>query len=55
MKELAQNRINEYIHDLESSDLSEDNEEINLKKDEIQNAIKRLENKLQEYAELEKH
>lgn len=54
MKELAQSKINEYMHDLEVNDSSEDNEEINLKKEEMHNAMQRLECKLQEYAELEK-
>ncbi len=54
MKELAQNKINEYLHNLEINDLSEDNEEIQLKKEEIKNAIQKLEDKVQEYNQLEK-
>lgn len=54
MKELAQSKINEYIHDLEINDSSEDNEEVQLKKKEIENALQKLENKMQEYDELEK-
>lgn len=54
MKELAQSKINEYIHDLEINDSSEDNEELGLKKEEIENVIQKLENKMQEYDELEK-
>ncbi|MCG4581329.1 transposase, partial [Clostridium cochlearium] len=45
MKELAQSKINEYIHDLEINDSSEDNEEVQLKKKEIENALQKLENK----------
>ncbi|WP_300380188.1 IS1182 family transposase [Clostridium sp.] len=54
MKQLVQNKVNEYIHDLESNDLSEDNEQIQLKRDEIKSAIQKLENKIKEYDELEK-
>jgi transposase len=54
MKQLVQNKVNEYMHDLESNDLLEDNEQIQLKRDEIKNAIQKLENKIKEYDELEK-
>lgn len=54
MKQLVKNKVNEYIHDLESNDLSEDNEQIQLKRDEIKNAIQKLEDKIKEYDELEK-
>lgn len=54
MKELVLNKINEYMHDLEANDLSEDNEEIKFKKEEIKNIIQKLEDKLKEYTELEK-
>ncbi len=54
MKELVQNKIDEYIHDIEINDLSEDNEELQLKKEEIQKVIQKLENKMQEYVDLEK-
>ena len=55
MKELVQSKINEYMHDLETNDLSEGNEEIELKKEEIHNVLQKLGGKLQEYSELEKH
>jgi len=54
MKELVKSKINEYMHDLDINDSSEDNEEINLKKEEIKSAIQKLESKFQEYGELEK-
>lgn len=54
MKQLVQNKVNEYIHDLESNDLSEDNEQIQLKRDEIKNAIQKLEDKIKEYDDLQK-
>jgi transposase len=54
MKDLVQSKINEYMHDLEMNDLSEDNEEIKFKNEEIENIIQKLESKLQEYRELEK-
>lgn len=54
MKELIQNKINKYMHDLEKNDLYESNEEINLEKEELHNALQKLDNKLQKYVELEK-
>ena len=53
MKELVQRKINEYMHDLEMTDLLEDEEEIEFKKEEVKSVIQKLENKLKEYAELE--
>lgn len=54
MKEIAQAKINEYLHDLEKNDQLEENDEVKLDKDKIEEAIKKLENKMNEYAELEK-
>lgn len=54
IKQMVQNSINEYMHDLERNDLSEDSEQIRFKKAEIKNAIKELENKIKEYDELKK-
>jgi len=54
MKDLVQIKINEYMHDLEMNDFSDDEEDVKLKKEEIKNAIKELENKVTEYADFEK-
>lgn len=35
MKELVKVKVNEYMHDLDINDSTEDNEEVNLKKEEI--------------------
>jgi len=53
MKELVQRKINEYMHDLEMTDLLEDEEEIEFKKEEVKSVIQKLENKLKKYTELE--
>lgn len=53
MKELTQNKINEYMHDLEKNDLIEDEENVKLEKEKIEHAIKILENKINEYTKLE--
>lgn len=54
MRELVQSKVNEYVHELEMNDLSEDREELELKKEEIHNVLKSLENKIREYDEIEK-
>lgn len=54
MKELVQTRINEYMHDLEKNDLVDEMETTTFKKEKIQQAIKTLETKLNEYTEFEK-
>jgi len=54
MKELTQKKINEYIHDLEKSDLVDETEDTKFEKEKIQQAIKILETKLNEYTEFEK-
>lgn len=54
MKEVATNKINEYMHELEKNDLLEDKDEVEFEKVKIENAIKKLESKINEYNELEK-
>lgn len=54
MKEIAQAKIIEYLHDLEKNDRLEENDEVKLNKNKIEEAIKKLENKMNEYAELDK-
>ena len=53
MKELVQRKLNEYMHDLEMTDLLEDEKEIEFKKEEVKGVIQKLENKLKKYTELE--
>lgn len=53
MKELTQNKINEYMHDLEKNDLIEDEEDIKLEKEKIGHVIKILEDKINEHTKLE--
>lgn len=54
MKEVALSRISEYMHDLERNDSSDDEDGTGFKKEEIENAIKSLQNKIVEYSQLEK-
>ena len=54
MKEMAQKRINEYMHDLENNDLLDDKDDVEFEKERIQQAMKILEVKLSEYNEFEK-
>ena len=54
MKEIAQNKINEYMHDLENNDLLEDKDDVKFEKGKVQQAIKILETKLNEYTKFEK-
>jgi transposase len=51
MKEVARNKINEYMHELEKNDLLEEKDEIELEKGKVENTIKKLENKINEYNE----
>lgn len=54
MKDLAQIKINEYMHDLQKNDLVDERETDEFKKEKIHQAIKTLETKLNEYTKLEK-
>ena len=54
MKKRAQDKIKEYIHDLDKNDSIEDSEDIKLNKEEIEEAIKKLEEKMEYYIELKK-
>lgn len=54
MKEIATSKISEYMHDLEINDSSDDEDDKKLKREEIENAIKALDDKIAEYDQLEK-
>lgn len=54
MKERVQNKINEYIDDLDKNDFIEDSEDIKLNKEKLEKSIEFLEKKKFFYEELEK-
>jgi transposase len=54
MKEIAQNKINEYMDDLEKNDLLKDEDKAKFEKEKIENIIEILESRINEYIHLEK-
>lgn len=54
MKKRVQDRINEYLHDLEKNDSIENCEDVKIMKEEIKKSIEKLEDKIKYYEEIEK-
>ncbi|MGL5643037.1 MAG: IS1182 family transposase [Paraclostridium sp.] len=55
MREIAQNQIKEYLHDIEMADKDDDTETKTIDRDKIQKSLAKLEANLKHYDEIETH